>query len=866
MVRYPCAALQRCWRKLASSKEQNNSNMFATSFPWRQRQLQFQHRASNAAASATVPSERIQSTKFSADDFQIWYEEDSEQLSPIDNLTYMPTNNHSHGECPATIVTNAEESTETVGPRVADLIEVYERIPQPKVENIKQPTRPGLKDSSQSVDQSLPNSKFKLPPKEDLIADGLGDLVLKLRDAESKFERRQRYQSMFKDAPLYQVYTERSIQRDHAARKPFVRVSSGNGACGTNSLEFVDTIFTHIDDDETDATTDILPTCVTTALEAWKRQELERLSTQSEHIEKSRGKSPPPVVTDSRSRTSNSRSYSSLPTSPLRGKSPVRSLSDAAEMQAFVASVAGTGPNRAMWCKMPQVVSAGLVDGLTKIQRKLQEALFEILTSEASYFRSLNVLIEVFYKSPYMQAGKPGAVVSPVEKHHLFSNVLEIHMTSENFLRAMEACFREDPWLMQLCEIVYDHTETKFDCYITYVQNQMYQTRALCKLRGNPVFLEAMRQVQSQPDCAFLDLNSFLLLPMQRVTRLRLLTSTVLRYAPKNTTVYRGGLVALAALERFISECDAKKSYMEQKERLIQLTQLFEYNSTTKTVATESRRLIKEGELRLVTVSRHSGSAFQRKLSGILRQKVVNASLFLFSDLLVIAKKRSNDRLMIDESCALSDVTIKVDETPEGATIIRHYRPASESSVDASYGSQRISALHDENNTSSPMDTSKNGGFFLFPFRLCIRDGTNPPSEYRLQAKSLSERERWIDAISPAEYGASQELLIRDCPQVLATKSYSALEGDELELKEGDCASLLISLSDGWCKGMLPDGSKGWFPSSVCVQVEDATMKRENMKNFLIIEEARNAYARRKAREQFSQFPRVKNTHFAHFS
>lgn len=858
--------------------------MFTASFPWRRSQPQSYRDVPDASASGAVTGDRLLPTKFSADDFQPWYEDGGRQPNLTSHPIQVSTKTCGRGEYWAPMTTSAEQPSEFVGYRVADLIEVFEGGRQSMAETVNSPKKPGsstkesltnfnstsvdkLKNNSHSVDLSVSDTKVRIPSTEDTIPDGLGDLVLKLRDDENKFERRQRYQSMFKDAPLYQVYNERSTKREHAARKPIVRVSSGNGADGTHSLEFVDTIFTPIDDDETDVTADFLPACVTTALETWKRQELERLSIKSDQTGKSRERSPPPAVTDSRSRTNGSRSpYLSLPTSPRWEKSPIRRLSNTAEMQAFVASVAGTGPNRAMWCKMPQVVSAGLVDGLTKLQRKLQEALFEILTSEASYFRSLNVLIEVFYKSPCMQAGKPGAVVSPVEKHHLFSNVLEIHMTSENFLRVMEAAFREDPWLTQLCEIVYDHTETKFDCYVTYVQNQMYQTRALCKLRSNPAFLEAMRQVQSQPDCAFLDLNSFLLLPMQRVTRLRLLTSTVLRYAPRNTAVYRGGLVALAALERFLSECDAKKSYMEQKERLIQLTQLFEYNSTTKTVATESRRLIKEGKLRLVTVSRHSGSAFQRKLSGILRQKIVNASLFLFSDLLVIAKKRSNDRLMIDESCALSDVSVKVGETPEGFTVTRYYRSAVNMTADTAHEVQRISALQDANNASSLIDSNKDGCFLAYPFCLYIRDGTNPPSEYRFQARSLSERERWIDAISPTDYGASHESLIRDCPQVLATKSYSAVEGDELELKEGDCASLLISLSDGWCKGMLPDGSKGWFPSSVCVQVEDATMKRENMKNFLIIEEARTAYARRKAREHFMQFPKVKDTHFAQFS
>lgn len=42
---------------------------------------------------------------------------------------------------------------------------------------------------------------------------------------------------------------------------------------------------------------------------------------------------------------------------------------------------------------------AGLLDSLGEQERKIQEAMFEIITSEASYLRSLNVLITHFMAS-----------------------------------------------------------------------------------------------------------------------------------------------------------------------------------------------------------------------------------------------------------------------------------------------------------------------------------------------------------------------------------------------------------------------------------------------------------------------------------
>lgn len=63
----------------------------------------------------------------------------------------------------------------------------------------------------------------------------------------------------------------------------------------------------------------------------------------------------------------------------------------------------------------------------------------------------------------------------------------------------------------------------------------------------------------------------------------------------------------------------------------------------------------------------------------------------------------------------------------------------------------------------------------------------------------------------------------------------------------------------GWLKGALPDGRRGWFPSHICTEVKDSSMKRENMKNFMLMEEAKAAYSVRKSRETFDGFPKMKD-------
>ena len=56
---------------------------------------------------------------------------------------------------------------------------------------------------------------------------------------------------------------------------------------------------------------------------------------------------------------------------------------------------------------------------------------FEIITSEASYFKSLGVLVNHFYYANEFSAHNSKAVISPLQKQHLFSNILQIYQISE---------------------------------------------------------------------------------------------------------------------------------------------------------------------------------------------------------------------------------------------------------------------------------------------------------------------------------------------------------------------------------------------------------------------------------------------------
>lgn len=71
-----------------------------------------------------------------------------------------------------------------------------------------------------------------------------------------------------------------------------------------------------------------------------------------------------------------------------------------------------------MWCRLPEVLSSGALDTITDKHRSYQEALFEFISTEVSYLKGLNVLVEIF-----LEANDLVAVVNEDSMKVVFGNM-----------------------------------------------------------------------------------------------------------------------------------------------------------------------------------------------------------------------------------------------------------------------------------------------------------------------------------------------------------------------------------------------------------------------------------------------------------
>ncbi|XP_059160433.1 serine-rich adhesin for platelets-like isoform X2 [Physella acuta] len=452
--------------------------------------------------------------------------------------------------------------------------------------------------------------------------------------------------------------------------------------------------------------------------------------------------------------------------------------------------------HRALWCQMPEVIESGLLLQLSDQEKKIQEAMFEIMTSEASYLKSLKVLITVFLSAPEFSAEMSDrCVITKRERQILFSNIGHIKDISEEFLKDLETRWQESCYMSDVCDIIYKHASKNFEPYVRYCSNQAFQDRALNTLKLKPEFNEAVKRLELHPDCQFLPLASFLLLPMQRITRMPLLVDAVCHRLETGTPRHSSAKKALDSLTKVAKRCDEAAKKMQQTEQICLLASNLEFKVKEFPLVSSSRFLVKQGEMTLIK----SDATTRKPLSKLLGSHKEHIYLFLFNDLLLVTKKKGVI-FQVRDYCQRNSLHVEAIDNLDKS---RHIAPGS------------AAGLHN------------------ILFLAMLANHENKQVELILSCKSESERARWIDAIAPAQMSADNERIYDywDCPQFQCVRKYIAQQPDELTLEEADVINVTRKIADGWCEGeRIRDGERGWFPASHTEEINNSHVRARNLR------------------------------------
>ncbi|XP_036124588.1 rho guanine nucleotide exchange factor 15 [Molossus molossus] len=431
------------------------------------------------------------------------------------------------------------------------------------------------------------------------------------------------------------------------------------------------------------------------------------------------------------------------------------------------------GPRNTLWQELPAVRASGLLDTLSPQERRMQESLFEVVTSEASYLRSLQLLTDTFVLSQALRD-----TLTPRDHHTLFSNVQRVQEVSKRFLGALLSRVRASPHINDLCDVVHAHAVGPFSVYVDYVRNQQYQEETYSRLMDTNVrFSAELRRLQSLPKCERLPLPSFLLLPFQRITRLRMLLQNILHQTEEGSSRQENAQRALGAISKIIERCSAEVGRMKQTEELIRLTQRLRFHKVKALpLVSWSRRLELQGELTELGC-RRGGVLFTS------RPRFTPLCLLLFSDLLLITQPKSGQRLQVLDYAHRSLVQAQQVPDPSGPPTFR------------------LSLLSNHQGR---------------------------PTHRLLQASSLSDMQRWLGAFpTPGPLPCSPDTIYEDCDcsQDLCSETSAPAKTEGQSLESRAPPKHLHKSPEGWLKG-LP----GAFPAQLVCEVTGEHERRRHLR------------------------------------
>uniref|UniRef100_A0A914GX48 Rho guanine nucleotide exchange factor 26 n=1 Tax=Globodera rostochiensis TaxID=31243 RepID=A0A914GX48_GLORO len=466
------------------------------------------------------------------------------------------------------------------------------------------------------------------------------------------------------------------------------------------------------------------------------------------------------------------------------------------------------GSQRSLWCELPEVKEAGFLDKMDSGEKKLQEAYFEVITSEASYLRSLSFLISHFMCTPEMFGSKSKrSVISSSERKQLFSNIVAIRDCSERLLCELETRLKESLVLSELCDILCEHFERHFSPYVNYCSNQVYQDRTLKALKtSNPHFLACIQRLEADRQCQGLDMRSFLLLPMQRITRYPLLIYAILDRLHPAKLQHSVATRALTLAIQVVRNCNEGARKMERTEQLLEIDSKIVYRGS------ELRRVPLVSSGRYVVKSGRLLQFVERRAASTLKMR--HLMLFLFSDLLLITKGRPNGTF------ACKDYALRRFVVAEPL---------------------------EANDARVPPRASGSGCSLHLILCTLVQNAWGNQVELLLNADSESDRERWLAAMRPPSCTnpADEKIYAEwDCPQAVAVHNYAIQQEDELDLVKEDLVNILRKMPDGWFYGeRTRDGKTGWFPSSYVQQVMNDHIRANNYRQRLGVLQQRSGDA-----------------------
>ncbi|KAG7323251.1 hypothetical protein KOW79_012953 [Hemibagrus wyckioides] len=321
---------------------------------------------------------------------------------------------------------------------------------------------------------------------------------------------------------------------------------------------------------------------------------------------------------------------------------------------------------------------------LSKRQFHQQEAIWELLHTEATYIKKLKVITDLFLCG--LLNLQDHGLLNEVEPAKLFNNIqdlVRVHtaLWSQVMVPALEKA-RQDRSMLDPTDLLqgFQTFASRFQPYLRYCMEEescMEYMRA--QLRDNELFRTYITWAEGNKQCNRLKLADMLVKPHQRLTKYPLLLKTILKKTD-DPAAKESLLSMVASVESFINSVDSQMLQRQERQKLAAISARVESYEPVEGGSEEVERILKEFnhiDLTAPMIDVSPEETRQLHLEGALRMKEGKDSrmevyCFLFSDLLLISKpvKRLEKVKVIRQPLLLHNVVCKELKDPGSFVLI----------------------------------------------------------------------------------------------------------------------------------------------------------------------------------------------------
>ncbi|XP_041427419.1 pleckstrin homology domain-containing family G member 5 isoform X2 [Xenopus laevis] len=286
----------------------------------------------------------------------------------------------------------------------------------------------------------------------------------------------------------------------------------------------------------------------------------------------------------------------------------------------------------------------------TRRQCHQQEAIWELLYTEATYIKKLKVITDLFLCC--LLNLQESGILCEVEPDKLFSNIQEIiqlHRTlwSTVMVPVLEKARKTKGLLNPLdFQKGFKMFESLFKPYIRYCMEEEGCMEYMRNLhRDNELFKSYVTWSEKHKQCNRLKLSDMLVKPHQRLTKYPLLLKSILKKTD-DLQVRESIILMISSVERFINHVNSRMRQRQEQQRLAAIIGRIDSYEAVDSSTDEVDKILKEFcrlDLTAPMIGTSPEDTRQLLLEGSLKMKEgkdskMDVYCFLFTDLFLITK------------------------------------------------------------------------------------------------------------------------------------------------------------------------------------------------------------------------------------